>query len=75
MKSPIELQNEVIDHWENEGVLYFEHDHQSGPNIIPGGFSESFIKPEYQDVLDDPELSAQELGYKNYNEWKEQYDN
>lgn len=75
MNSPIELQNEVIDHWENEGIVYFETDHQSGPSIPPGGFSETTIKPEFQDILDNPELCAIELGYSNYNQWKEQNGN
>lgn len=66
-----DLQNQVIDHWENEGVMYFTHETQSGPNIPPGGFSETFIKPEYQEILDDPQQCAEELGYNSVEEWQE----
>lgn len=64
-----DLQNEVIDHWENEGTAYFTHDTQSGSNIPAGGFTQTFIKPEYANILDDPMACIDALGYNSISEY------
>lgn len=53
-----DLQNEVIDHWENKGEVYFKH--------IDG---ETIIKPEYAEALDDPNKCLAELGYRSFSEY------
>lgn len=71
-----ELQNQVIEHWENEGVKYFEHETQTGASVPPGGFTESVIKTQYQEILDDPMACLEELGYESFSQYvKDQTDN
>jgi len=55
-----DLQNDVIDAWEKEGVAYFTTEN-NGFNAPDPEHWETTIKPEYQDILDSPELCRQEL--------------
>lgn len=57
-----ELQNEVIDHWENEAVEYFTTENVGFTAPDPTHY-ESFIKDEYQAILNDPLACVKELGF------------
>ena len=57
-----DLQNQVIDHWENEGVTYFETENV-GFNPPDPAHYESTILPECNAILDDPMECINELGY------------
>lgn len=62
-----ELADEYFDMLESNGIEYVEYDQVS----IDPPHSEGFVKPEYD--LSDDEM-AQELGYKNYQDWRKNYD-
>lgn len=64
-----ELQNEVIEYWQDNAVDHVDYEHQSGSNIPEGGFTESYIKEEYQAILDDPMLCIEELGFDSLSEY------
>lgn len=64
-----QLQEEVQEYWESNGIEFLDHDYQSGPNIPEGGFTETSIKPEYQTILDDPMLCIEELGFSSLSEY------
>ena len=55
-----DLQNDVIDAWENEGIVYFNTEN-NGFNAPDPEHWETTIKPEYQYILNSPELCRQEL--------------
>lgn len=63
-----DLQHEVIDHWENEGVTYFETENNGFKPPDPTHY-ESTILPKYLDILDSPEECVFQLGYDSLAEY------
>jgi len=63
-----DLQNDVIDHWENEGIKYFSTEN-NGFNE-PGSFHyETTILPIFQALLDDPMACIEELGFSSISQY------
>jgi hypothetical protein len=63
-----ELQNDVIDLWENEAVPYCTFENNGFPSPEPTRY-ESAIKDEYRLILDDPRLCLAELGYSKMSDY------
>jgi hypothetical protein len=61
-----DLQQEVIEHWNQQGVEYFFVDIVTNE---PHQISESFIKDRYNEVLADPMQCIFELGYNSISEY------
>ena len=65
-----DLQNEVMDHWENEGTKYFSIEN-NGFNE-PGSFHyETILLPVFQALLDDPMACIEELGFSSISSYIE----
>jgi len=63
-----DLQNEVIDQWENEGIKYFSTENNGFSEPDPTNY-ETTILPEFQDILDDPLLCIYELGFSSISQY------
>jgi len=66
-----QLKDEVIEYWSNNCVDFTQEDREDGPNIPPGGHSETSIKEMYQAILDDPILCIEELGFSSLSDYIE----
>lgn len=60
-----DLQNEVIQHWEDTGIRYSEMETLSNDPPL----YESCIKPRYQDILDDWQACIEELGFEKISDY------
>jgi hypothetical protein len=58
------LQNEVIDHWENTGVVYFETQNNGFKPPDPTHY-ETTILPEFEAILSDPMECLDVLGFES----------
>ena len=64
-----DLQNDVIDYWDEEGTTYFSIENNGFDS--PGPFHyETTILPKFQDILDDPLLCVYELGFNSISQYK-----
>ena len=63
-----ELENEVIEHWFNEGIEYFSTENNGFDSPDPTNY-ETTILPEFQDILDDPLLCIYELGFSSISQY------
>lgn len=55
-----QLHDEVIEQWDKEGTDYLDS------NEIYHGKFEHTIKPEYQDILNNPKSCIEELGFDTF---------
>jgi len=63
-----DLQNDVIDYWDEEGIEYFSIDNNGFDE--PGSFHyETTILPKFQNILDDPLLCIYELGFSSISQY------
>jgi len=63
-----DLQNDVIDYWDEEGTTYFSIEN-NGFNE-PGSFHyETTILPKFQNTLDDPMACIEELGFSSISQY------
>jgi len=62
------LQNEVIDHWENEGIKYFSTENNGFSEPDPTNY-ETRLLPRYREVLDDPLSCIYELGFNSISQY------
>lgn len=58
------LQEEVMAHWEDQGIMYLDYDFFTDGHIEP-----AMIKPIYQVILDDPMQCIDVLGYNSLSEY------
>jgi len=65
-----DLQNDVIDHWENEGTTYFSTENNGFNSPDPTHY-EMTVLPRYQDILDDPMACLTELGFNSISSYIE----
>jgi len=63
-----DLQNEVIDHWENEGTMYFSTENNGFNAPDPTNY-ETTILPKFQEILDDPMACLTELGFNSISQY------
>jgi len=63
-----DLQNDVIDHWENEGTMYFSTENNGFNAPDPTNY-ETTILPKFQEILDDPITCTYELGFKSISQY------
>lgn len=63
-----DLQNEVIEHWAETGVEFSESQNVGfdAPDPV---FHTDVIKPEFQEILDDPNRCIEELEYESLSEY------
>jgi hypothetical protein len=60
-----ELQEEVMNHWDEMGIEYLTQDHDSGTNLPPEGLASTNIMDWASDVLNDPMKCIQELEFES----------
>ena len=63
-----DLQNEVIDHWENEGTTYLSTENNGFDEPDPTNY-ETTVLPRFQDILDDLLLCIYELGFNSISQY------
>jgi len=64
------LQNEVIDHWDEEGIEYFSTENNGFDSPDPTHY-ETTILPEFQEILDDPMECIEDLGFSSISQYIE----
>jgi len=64
-----DLQNDVIDYWDEEGTTYFSIENNGFDSPDPLHY-ETTILPKFQDILDDPLLCVYELGFNSISQYK-----
>jgi len=62
------LQNEVINHWDEEGTTYFSTENNGFNSPDPTHY-EMTILPVFQEILDDPITCIYELGFSNISQY------
>jgi len=63
-----DLQNDVIDHWENEGTKYFSTENNGFYSPDPTNY-ETTILPKFQEILNDPMACLTELGFNSISQY------
>lgn len=63
-----DLRQEVLDKWESDGVDYLRHENNGFQEPDPS-FYETFIKPDYDSILDDPMACIAELGFTKMSDY------
>jgi len=63
-----DLQNEVMDHWDEEGTTYFSTENNGFNSPDPTHY-ETILLPVFQEILDDPLSCIYELGFHSMSQY------
>ena len=64
-----DLHNEVMEHWNDNGVRWVTGSHHYSPSLPPEGMTEIEILPWAEEVLDDPLACVMELGFDSISQY------